>query len=276
MRWFTFCVLFFGDAIVSYENILYDVAAGTATITLNRPQTLNAFTEKMIAETTHAFKRADRDTAVRCVVITGNGRAFSSGQDLTEVWERAGQFSIGEHLRRGYNRLIQQMATLEKPIIGAVNGIAAGAGCGVALAADIRIASDKASFMLAFSKIGLVPDSGINWFLPRLVGYARAYEMAITADKIPADTALAWGMVNRVVPHDQLMEAVAAWAGPLASGPTLAYGLTKRAMNKSWDMSLDEALDYEAHLQEVCGRSGDNQEGIQAFLEKRAAQFNGK
>ena len=260
---------------MSYENILYDVTNGIATVTLNRPQTLNAFTEKMIAETTAAFKQAARDKGVRCVVMTGNGRAFSSGQDLAEVQARAGQFSIGEHLRKGYHRLVRQMVTMEKPIIGAINGIAAGAGCGVALAADIRIVSDKASFMLAFSKVGLVPDSGTNWFLPRLVGYARAYEMAITADKIPADKALAWGMVNRVVPHDQLMETAVAWAGPLASGPTLAYGLTKRAMNKAWGMNLDEALEYEAHLQEVCRRSYDSKEGVQAFLEKREAVFRG-
>ncbi len=261
---------------MNYENILFDTANNIATITLNRPQTLNAFTEAMIAETTHAFRQAGRDEGVRCVVITGNGRAFSSGQNLAEVQERAGQFSIGEHLRKGYNQLIRQMVRLEKPVIGAINGIAAGAGCGIALAADIRIASDKAGFMLAFSKIGLVPDSGINWFLPRLIGYARAYEMALTAAKIPADTALAWGMVNRVVPHEQLMETAAAWARSVASGPTLAYGLTKRAMNKSWRMSLDEALDYEAHLQEVCGRSQDNQEGIEAFLKKREARFSGK
>ena len=260
---------------MSYNDILYKVADGVATITLNRPETLNAFTEQMIDEATNAFKQAARDQAVRCVVITGRGRGFSSGQDLAEVQARAGEFSIGEHLRRGYNRLVRQMVALEKPIVGAINGIAAGAGCGVALAADVRLASDKASFMLAFSRVGLVPDSGANWFLPRLIGYARAYEMAITADKVPADKALAWGLVNRLVPHDQLMETAVAWAGSLASGPTLAFGLTKRAMHKAWGMSLAEALDYEAHLQEICGRSHDNQEGVQAFLEKRPPQFKG-
>lgn len=261
---------------MSYENILYNVFDGVATIILNRPETLNAFTEKMIAETTDAFKQAGRDSTVRCAVITGNGRGFSSGQDLAEVQARAGEFSIGEHLRQGYHRLIRQMVTLEKPIVGAINGIVAGAGCGVALAADIRIASDRASFMLAFTKVGLVPDSGTNWFLPRLIGYARAYEMAVTADRIPAAQALDWGMVNRVVPHNQLMETVAAWTASLASGPTLAYGLSKRAMNRSWGMSLDEALEYEAHLQEVCGRSQDNKEGVLAFLEKRAPVFIGE
>lgn len=260
---------------MAYQHILFSQSDGTVTITLNRPETLNAFTEEMIGETTEAFKQADRDRTVRCVVITGNGRAFSSGQDLTEFQEKAGQISIGDHLRQGYNRLIQQMVSLEKPIIGAINGIAAGAGCGVALATDIRIAADNASFMLAFSRVGLIPDSGLNWLLPRIIGYGRAYELALTADKIPAQQALAWGMVNRVVPPAQLMETVAAWAGRLASGPTLAFGLTKRAMNRSWTMNLAESLAYEAHLQEVCGRSADNQEGIQAFLQKRPPNFQG-
>lgn len=259
-----------------YETILYTIVDGVATITLNRPETLNAFNDQMIAETTEALKQAGRDAAVRCVVLTGNGRAFSSGQDLADVTARAGSFSIRHHLRHGYNKLITTMVSLEKPIIGAINGVAAGAGCGVALAADLRLASDKASFMLAFSKVGLIPDSGVNWLLPRLVGYSRAYEMAITADKIPATKAYEWGIVNRVVPHDQLMETVAAWTGSLANGPTLAFGLTKRIMQKTWDISLSEALEYEASLQEIAGRSQDNQEGVQAFLEKRAPQFRGK
>lgn len=260
---------------MAYETILFDIANGVATITLNRPSSLNAFNDQMIKETSEAFKQCGRDKAVRCVVITGSGRAFSSGQDLADVSQRTGDFSIGDHLRHGYNKLILQMTSLEKPIIGAINGVAAGAGCGVALATDIRIASDKASFMLAFSKVGLIPDSGSTWLLPRLIGYSRAYMMAVTADKIPADKALAWGLVTDVVPVDQLMEVVAAWSGPLATGPTLAYGLTKRAMNKGLNMTLEESLDYEAMLQEVCGRSQDMKEGVLAFLEKREAQFSG-
>lgn len=259
-----------------YETILFEVENGVATITLNRPDKLNAFNDQMINETTAAFKQAGRDNAIRCVVLTGNGRAFSSGQDLSDVTDRGNAFSIGDHLRHGYHKLIKQMVTLEKPIIGAINGIAAGAGCGVALATDIRLAADSASFMLAFSKVGLVPDSGVNWLLPRLIGQARAYEMAITADKIPAETALAWGMVNRVVPAAQLKENVAAWAGSLAAGPTLAYGLTKRAMNQAWQTDLFGALEYEAYVQEIAGRSQDNKEGVMAFLEKRAAQFKGE
>lgn len=261
---------------MTFETILLDVSDGVATITLNRPHALNAFNDQMIQETTAVFKQASRDKSIRCVVLTGNGRAFSSGQDLSDVNSRGDSFSIGDHLRHGYHKLIMQMVTLEKPIIGAINGIAAGAGCGVALATDIRIASDKASFMLAFSRVGLVPDSGVNWFLPRLIGTARAYEMAITADKIPAATAHEWGMVNRVVPAAQLMETVASWAKPLASGPTLAYGLTKRAINKAWLTDLPEALTYEAHLQEIAGRSHDSSEGVQAFLQKREPQFKGE
>lgn len=261
---------------MAYQTISYDVTNGVGTILLNRPSKLNAFNDLMIGETADAFKSAGRDESVRCVVITGAGRGFSSGQDLSDFQDRGDTISIGEHLRHGYHRLIKQMIGLEKPIIGAINGIAAGAGCGVALATDIRIAADNASFMLAFSRIGLIPDSGTNWFLPRLIGHARAYEMAITADRVPADKALAWGMVNKVVPADQLTEITAAWARRLADGPTLAFGLTKRAMNRAWDMTLDEALEYEAHLQEVAGRSQDNQEGIAAFIEKRDAKFSGR
>ncbi len=261
---------------MAYETIIYEVGDGVGTITLNRPGKLNAFNDLMIDETTDAFKSAGRDAAVRCVVITGAGRGFSSGQDLGDFQERGEGISIGEHLRHGYHRLIRQMVSLEKPVVGAINGIAAGAGCGVALAADIRIAADSASFMLAFSRIGLIPDSGINWFLPRLIGYARAYEMATTSDRVPAGKAVEWGMVNQVVPADQLPEISAAWARRFAGGPTLAYGLTKRAMNRSWDSTLDEALEYEAHIQGIAARSHDNREGISAFLEKRDAQFTGR
>jgi 2-(1,2-epoxy-1,2-dihydrophenyl)acetyl-CoA isomerase len=264
------------EVMMNFETILFDVGAGVATITLNRPQKLNAFNDQMIAETTTAFKTVGKDDAIRCVVITGAGRGFSSGQDLADFQDRAEKVSIGEHLRHGYHRLIRQMVGLEKPIIGAINGVAAGAGLGVALAADIRLAAANASFILVFSRVGLIPDSGANWFLPRLIGYARAYEMALTADRVPAEKALEWGMVNRVVPTDQLPEITAAWARQLADGPTLAFGLTKRAMNRSWEMTLDEALAYEAYLQEVTGHSADNREGVAAFLEKREPRFTGR
>ena len=261
---------------MSYDTILYETADNVATITLNRPNTLNAFNNQMIQETTAALKQAGRDNNVRVIVITGSGRAFSSGQDLGEVQLRGEDFSIREHLRHGYHQLIKRMVSLEKPIIAAVNGVTAGAGVGVALAADLRIVSEKASFILAFSKIGLVPDSGTNWFLPRIIGYGRSYELAITADRLTAQKALEWGVVNVVTTPETLMETVAAWTGPLATGPTLAYGLAKRAMYKSWNMSLAEALDYEGHLQEICSRSHDFEEGVNAFLEKREAEFKGE
>ena len=261
---------------MTYETILYEVADGVATITLNRPSKLNAFNDAMIGETLDALKAAARDDAARSIVLTGAGRAFSSGQDLAAFQERGEGGSIAEHLRHGYHRVVRQMVTLEKPIVGAINGIAAGAGCGVALAADMRIAADSASFMLAFSRIGLIPDSGVNWFLPRIIGYSRAYEMAVTADRVSAATALEWGLVNRVVPAEQLPEIAAAVARQLAEGPTLAFGLTKRAMNRALTSTLDEALAGEAYLQEVAGRSADNREGIAAFLEKRPPRFVGK
>jgi len=261
---------------MSYETILFEVDQGVATITLNRPERLNAFNDQMLFEAADAFSRSARDKAIRSVILAGGGRGFSSGQDLAEVESRGSDFSFAEHLRNSYHRLIKAMRAIEKPVIGAINGIAAGAGCGVALATDIRIASEKASFMLAFSKVGLIPDSGTNWFLPRLVGHARAYEMAVTADRIDSSQALSWGMVNRVVPADQLSQTATAWALSLASGATLAFGLTKRAMNRAWQMDLDEALAYEAQLQEVAGRSHDYAEGVKAFLEKRPARYTGE
>jgi 2-(1,2-epoxy-1,2-dihydrophenyl)acetyl-CoA isomerase len=261
---------------MAYETIRYELDEGVATITLNRPQRLNAFNDEMIQETTAAVREAGRDAAVRCLVISGEGRAFSSGQDLADVQARENTFSIGEHLRAGYNRLITQMVTVEKPIVGAINGVAAGAGCGVALACDLRIAADSASFIQVFSKVGLIPDSGSTWLLPRLIGYARAYEMAITAEPVSAERALAWGLVNDVVPAAQLPEITLAWARRLANGPTVAFGLTKRAMYRANGLTLAEALDYEAMLQEVAGQTADNREGVRAFLEKRPPVFRGQ
>lgn len=260
---------------MAYQTILYELRDSVACVTLNRPSKLNAFDDTMIAETIDAVRQTGRAAEVRCLLLTGAGRGFSSGQDLSAFVDRDEGVTVGEHLRHGYHRLIKEMVALEKPIVAAVNGVAAGAGCGVALAADVRIASDAASFMLAFSRVGLIPDSGINWLLPRLIGYARAYEMAITAERVAAVQAEDWGMVNRVVPAAQLMEIAWATALQLAAGPTLAFGLTKRAMMHSFSQTLDEALTYEAYLQEVAGRSDDNREGVGAFLEKREPTFTG-
>jgi 2-(1,2-epoxy-1,2-dihydrophenyl)acetyl-CoA isomerase len=258
------------------KSIRYEVKDSVATLILDRPQSLNAFNTAMIKETIDALREAGRDHNVRCLVITGAGRAFSSGQDLKEVKDRDDNFSIGEHIRQGYNPLIRQIVNLEKPVIAAVNGVAAGAGCGVALAADIRIASEFGSFMLAFSKVGLVPDSGISWMLPRIIGYSRAYEMAVTAEKISAQKAYEWGLVNKVVPAAQLDEIAAAWARMLSNGPTFAFGLTKRAMYSAANSSLEDALQRESMLQDMAGNSRDRGEGVKAFAEKRPAQFKGR
>lgn len=262
--------------MMSYETVIYELANGIATLTLNRPNSLNAFNDKMIQESIKVVDVVRKDPDARCLVISGSGRAFSSGQDLKDVQSREDSFSIGDHLRHGYNRLVLKMQQLEKPIIAAVNGVAAGAGCGIALAADLRIASHKASFILSFSRVGLIPDSGLTWTLTRLIGYARAYEMALTAERITAEKALAWGIVNDVVPHEQLTEVVAAWSNNLANGPTLAFGLTKRAMIQAANLNLLESLEYEAYNQDIVGRSHDFKEGVNAFVEKREPKFRGK
>lgn len=261
---------------MSTDTIRFEVDNGVATITLNRVATLNAFNDLMIQETIDAFKQAGRDDSVRAVILTGAGRGFSSGQDLAEFRDHKKDVSVSGHLRGGYHKLIQQMLKIEKPIIGAINGVAAGAGLGIALACDLRIAAQSAVFMLAFSKIGLIPDAGINWLLPRMIGYPRAYQMAITADKVKAQSALAWGMINEVVADEALAETAQSWGRRFASGPTLAFGLTKRAMLRAFEQDFETALEYEANIQEIAARSHDNVEGIAAFLEKRPPTFTGR
>jgi len=256
------------------DTILLDQREGVLTITLNRPDVLNAFNEQMLRELHDALRQAERDAAVRCVLLTGAGRGFCSGQDLRG---RAGTtaFSFRESLRDRYNPIITQIRTMEKPVIAAVNGVAAGAGCSLALAADMRIASDRASFIEVFARVGLVPDSGSTYLLPRLVGLGKALEIAYTAEAVDAAEALRLGLVNRVVQHDDLMPHAAALAQKLAAGPTRGYGLTKRAINYGLHATLDQALEYEAYLQEIAGRSADHREGVTAFLEKRQANFKG-
>ncbi len=263
---------------MSYETVLYNVDEGVATVTFHRPEKLNAFNDQMIKETTHALKTASRDTAVRAIVLTGHGRGFSAGQDLLEAAASAGQpdKALGDHLRHTYHVLINQMLTTDKPIIGVVNGIAAGIGMSIALMTDLRLMSDQAAFTLGFTKIGLIPDGGANWVLTRMIGYPRAYEMALSSEKITAVQALEWGMINKVVPHDQLGEITTAYARQIAAGPTLAFGLTKRAMLQGMSQTLTENLYYEAHLQTIAGRSEDCREGVMSFVEKRPALFRGQ
>lgn len=257
------------------ETIAVVQDEGVMTITLNRPDVLNAFNETMLRELQDALRQGARDAAVRCVVLTGAGRGFCSGQDLRNR-AGTGTFSFGESLRSGYNPVILQIRTMEKPVIAAVNGVAAGAGCSLALAADLRIASDRASFIEVFARVGLVPDSGSTYLLPRLVGLGKAFELAYTADPVEAPEALRLGLVNRVVPHDDLAPQAAALARRLAGGPTRGYGLTKRALNFGLHATLEQSLAYEAYLQEIAGRTADFREGVAAFLEKRQAHFTGE
>lgn len=257
-----------------YETILYDIVDGVARITLNRPDQLNAFTERMHRELLDALKQADKNPEVRCVVLTGAGKAFNAGQDLAEV---AGQtIDFGEFLRKRYNPLILQLQKLEKPVIAAVNGVAAGAGMSLALACDIRVASEKASFTDVFVNIGLVPDSGGCYFLPRIVGIGKALELAFTGDKLSAGEAFRIGLVNKVLPAETFEADVLEYAAKLAKLPTKAIGLIKRTMYKGLHMSLQETLEYEAYAQEIAGSTEDHREGVTAFFEKRPPVFKGR
>ena len=259
-------------------EVLYEVEAGVAVITLNRPEKLNALTAAMLSELNRLLEQAEQDAAVRAVVITGAGRGFSAGQDLTEMRarEESGQAGISaEYMEQTYHPLIRRIRRMEKPVIGAINGVAAGAGASLALACDLRVASEKASFIQSFVNVGLVPDSGSTFFLPRLAGFARALELAFTGRRLPADEAERIGVVNRVVPHDQLMEATMELARQLAQGPTKVIGMTKRALNRSWLVDLEDALEYEGRLQELARDTEDHREGVTAFLEKRPPKFTG-
>lgn len=260
---------------MSEDLVLYTVAEGVATITLNRPEKLNAFTVPMTQSLLRSLKAAEKDPAVRAVVLTGAGRAFSAGQDLAEL-QAGGDLSIRTHLEQGFNRVILALRGMEKPVIGAVNGVAAGAALGMALATDLRIAGAEASFLSAFVRIGLVPDSGVSWLLTQLIGPARALEMMLSGEAIPAAQALEWGLVSRVVPGQELADAAQAWAAQLAAGPTRAYGLTKRIAHQAVTASLEQTLSYEAMLQEVAARTADHQEGVAAFLGKRRPNFEGR
>jgi 2-(1,2-epoxy-1,2-dihydrophenyl)acetyl-CoA isomerase len=257
-------------------TILSEVGDGVATITFNRPEVRNAVNDQMADELLAALKKAERDEAVRCLVITGAGQGFCAGQDLAVVRARGDDFSFRDHLLKTYNLIVAKLASIEKPIIAAINGAAAGAGWGLVLACDLRYASEAAKFRLAFSGIGLAPDSGTSYFLPRYIGLGKALELAYTNEIVDANTALSLGLVNQVVPGDQLMSVTLELAKRLAQSPTRGLGLTKRAMLHNLSVDLTEALDYEAHLQEIAGRSQDHHEGVQAFLEKRPPKFVGK
>jgi 2-(1,2-epoxy-1,2-dihydrophenyl)acetyl-CoA isomerase len=261
-----------------YETILLEATDGVATVTLNRPDKLNAFVPKMHEELRTALDACAEDAAVRCIVLTGAGRGFCAGQDLAE---RAMQFSeggapdIGETLENFYNPLIRRLRLIEKPVVVAVNGVAAGAGANIALAGDIVIAARSAKFIEAFCKVGLIPDAGGTWSLPRLIGDARARGMALLGAPISAEQAAEWGLIWACVDDDELADEARAVARQLAAGPTRSLGLTKRALNASATNTLDEQLDLERDLQREAGRTEDYREGVAAFSEKRPAAFKG-
>lgn len=259
-----------------YETIIFEAKDGAATLTLNRPGAFNALNDAMAEEILDGLRQAGKDASIRALLVTGAGKAFCSGQDLKAISDMAGTRSISEHLALTWHAIVRRLRELEKPSVAAINGVAAGAGCSLALACDLRVASEAASLMVVFSKVGLVPDSGATWALPRLVGMGKALELAYLAEPVDAPSALQLGLVNRVVPADRLIEEAGALARRLAEGPTLAYGLTKRAMNRASTMAFHEALEYEAMLQDVAGRSADHVEGVRAFIENRPARFEGR
>jgi len=256
-------------------DLRLEVAERVATITLDRPETLNALTVRLKEELLGAFRSVARDDAVRAVILTGAGRAFCAGQDLRERLEPEAA-PLAVELRERYNPMILAMRRLEKPILGAINGVAAGAGASLAFACDLRIAAEEASFVLGFGRIGLVPDSGATWLLPRLVGAARAAELAMISEPLSATDAARYGLVLRVVPGDALQDEARKLAVRLADASPRAIALTKRALERTWAASLDEQLEYEAYLQGIAGSTTDHAEGISAFLEKRSPRFTGE
>ncbi len=259
-----------GAEASGFTAIRYEVGDSVATITLARPDALNAMDAAMKSELLTAVRQAGSDRAIRVVIVTGAGRAFSAGQDLRER-----TVGFGQELRERYNPIVLALHRLDKPVIAAVNGVAAGAGASLAFACDIRLASESASFLLAFVRVGLVPDSGATWFLPRLVGPSLAAELIMTTDPLTAADAHRVGLVSRVLPDDRLLDEARQLAGRLAQGAPRALALAKRALSRSLEVGLAEALDYEAYLQDIAGRTADHAEGVAAFLEKRPARFTG-
>jgi 2-(1,2-epoxy-1,2-dihydrophenyl)acetyl-CoA isomerase len=260
-----------------FEQIRLDVAHGVATVTLNRPQQLNSFTAQMHAELRQALASIREDDAIRVVVLTGAGRAFCAGQDLRER-RRSGDEKpdLGASLETNYHPLVLALRSLEKPVIGAINGVAAGAGASIALACDIVIAAESARFIQAFSKLGLVPDAGGTFFLTRNIGAPRAMGLALLGDPLPARQAQEWGLIWRCVEDDALMPAVAELGARLASGPSRGYARTKQAIYAAEQQALEQQLATESAYQRELGRTKDYAEGVAAFAEKRQPRFTGR
>ena len=254
-------------------HLLQSVAGGVLTLTLNRPEVLNAITPALLDEVTESLRSATSDRAVRAVIITGAGRGFCSGQDLRAATSEGG-LDVGAVLRDHYTPAIRAIRAMDQPVIAAVNGVAAGAGFSLALACDLRIAAESATFVQAFVRIGLIPDLASTYFLPRLIGQARSAELMMLGETVDAARALELGIVNRVVPDTELAAAAAEIAGSLARGPR-SIGLTKRALEVSRDNDLEAQLVVEERLQTEATTTSDFAEGVSAFLEKRRATFTG-
>ncbi|HSC18109.1 MAG TPA: 2-(1,2-epoxy-1,2-dihydrophenyl)acetyl-CoA isomerase PaaG [Rhizomicrobium sp.] len=263
---------------MAYETILFEVANGAARLTLNRPDRLNSFTVQMHGEVAEALTQAEQDDSVRALLITGAGRGFCAGQDLADRAVAPGGegVDLGESLENRYNPLIRRLVNLPKPVVCAVNGVAAGAGANIAFAADVVFAAKSTKFIQSFANIGLVPDSGGTWILPRLVGQARAMGLALTGQPITAEQAENWGLIWRAVDDASLMNEANALVEQFARGPTKGYAAIKRAIRRGWSASLDEQLDHERDNQRELGRSADYREGVAAFSEKRKPNFTGR
>ena len=262
-----------------YETILYEKADGVATVSLNRPDKLNAFDGLMHEELHEALDGVTADDETRCVVLRGEGRGFSAGADLKseDLSREDGNVpDLGEYLRRTYGRTVTKIAGMEKPVVASLHGPVYGAGVGLALACDLRLAAESAKFSVAFVKIGLMPDAGVSFFLPRVVGLGRAMEMSMLGDAVDAGEAYRIGLVNRVVPDEDLGEETAALADRLAAMPTLALGRTKRSLYASFEGVLASVLETEAEGQAFCGSTTDHAEGVAAYFEKRAPNFAGQ
>jgi 2-(1,2-epoxy-1,2-dihydrophenyl)acetyl-CoA isomerase len=262
-------------AVPVFTSLRYEVADSIATITLDRPEALNALTVTLKGELLAALRSVARDRSVRAVVLTGAGRAFCAGQDLKERLEPDAA-PLAVELRERYNPIISAMRGLDQPIVGAINGVAAGAGASLAFACDIRLAAEAASFILAFGRIGLIPDSGATWFLPRLVGPAKAAELALIGEPLSAVDAERFGLVARIVPNDALAAEARAVATRLADLAPIALAQTKRALERGWSTGLDMALEEEAYRQGIAGATADHAEGLAAFLDKRPPRFRGE
>jgi 2-(1,2-epoxy-1,2-dihydrophenyl)acetyl-CoA isomerase len=258
-----------------FQFIKYEVTNGVATITLNRPEVYNALNDEITYELQDAIKGVAKDQSVRVVVLTGEGKAFCSGQDL-KASSSQGKRSFLDSLSKRYNPLILGMRNLPKPIICRLNGVAAGAGCSIALACDIIVASEESTLIEVFINIGLVPDSGSAYFLPRLTGMARAFELCSMGNRVKGREAFELGLVNKVVKPEELDATVKSYTDYFASAPTRAIGLIKKMLNKSATSTLEEMLEYEAYCQEIAGGTADHKEGVTAFLEKRKPAFLGK